>query len=195
MKKTSALSASAFALAASPAVAHIVPMAHGTIAAGFLHPLTGSDHLLAMVSVGIWAAMAGGRAVWALPAAFVSAMLAGYLLALGGFSLPLVEPMILASVIALGAVIAFAARLPLGASVAMVAAFGLAHGAAHGAEVGVSGQLAFGVGFTLATAFLHSIGVGVAQALGRYASAERRLAVLRGLGTATAVAGLAMAIS
>lgn len=183
------------AAAASPALAHIVPMAHGSVAGGFLHPLTGADHMLAMVAVGLWAAMTGGRALWALPAAFVSAMLTGYLLAIGGFTLPMVEPMILASVIALGAVVAFSARLPLGASVAMIAAFGLAHGAAHGAEVGVSGQLAFGIGFTAATALLHSVGVGIANGLTRLTTAERRMAVLRTLGTATAVAGLAMAIS
>lgn len=194
MKKT-ALTALPLAIAASPALAHIVPMAHGSVAAGFIHPLTGADHLLAMTAVGIWAAMAGGRAVWALPATFVLSMLAGYLLAVGGLSLPLVEPMILTSVIALGALIACAARLPLGASAAMVAAFGLAHGAAHGAEVGVSGQLAFGIGFTLATALLHAAGVTIAKSLTRIASPERRLTVLRGLGTATAVAGLAMAIS
>lgn len=183
------------ALGASPALAHIVPLTQGSVASGLLHPLTGADHLLAMVAVGLWAAMAGGRALWALPAAFVSAMLTGYLLALSGIALPMVEPMILASVIALGAVIAFAARLPLGASVAMVAAFGLAHGAAHGAEVGGSGQFVFGVGFTLATALLHGAGVGIADGLARRTTPARRMAVLRGLGTATAVAGLAMALS
>lgn len=194
MKKIPLL-ALALALSASPALAHIAPLAHGSVTAGLEHPITGPDHVLAMVAVGLWAAMAGGRALWALPATFVGAMVAGYGLALSGFSLPMVEPMILASVILLGGMLAFTARLPLGASVAMIAAFGLAHGAAHGAEVGGAGQVAFGAGFALATASLHAVGVGVAQSLVKLTSAERRMAVLRGMGAATAAAGLVMAFS
>ncbi|MFC2969886.1 HupE/UreJ family protein [Acidimangrovimonas pyrenivorans] len=194
MKKIPLL-ALALAVTASPALAHIAPLAHGSVAAGLEHPVTGPDHVLAMVAVGLWAAMAGGRALWALPATFVGAMVAGYGLALAGVALPMVEPMILASVILLGGMLAFAARLPLGASVAMIAAFGLAHGAAHGAEVGGAGQVAFGLGFALATAALHGIGVGVAQSLVRLTSAERRMTVLRGMGAATAAAGLVLAFS
>lgn len=183
------------AMLATPAFAHIVPLAHGSVDAGLVHPLSGADHLLAMTAVGLWAAMAGGRAVWALPATFVGAMVAGYGLALWGLPFPMVEPMILASVIVLGGLLAFTARLPLGASIAMIAAFGLAHGAAHGAEVGTSGALAFGVGFAISTAALHGLGVGIAQSLVRLTTAERRLAVLRGLGVMTAAAGLVMAVS
>ena len=110
------LTLGALALVLSPAAA----LAHDGHAAGFLggilHPLTGADHLLAMLAVGLWAGALGGRAVLALPAAFVGALASGAALGTAGLALPMVEPGILASVIILGALAALALRLPLSAA-------------------------------------------------------------------------------
>lgn len=152
---------------------------------GLGHPVGGADHVLAMVAVGLWAAMIGGRAMWALPCAFVSAMLAGGLL--GAFAVPLpgVEPMILASIVALGVAAALALRPSLPAAVGFVALFGLFHGHAHGAEGPATGLVIYAAGFVLATMVLHLAGV----ALGRIAQGP----LSRLLGGLTAMAGLALA--
>ena len=96
------------AAASNSAFAHLNPAEHGSFAAGFSHPFFGLDHILAMVAVGLWAALLGGRAIWLVPTAFVGMMLAGFGVALGGAQLPFVEPIILTSVVAIGL---FAARL------------------------------------------------------------------------------------
>ncbi len=170
------------------AFAHGGVGAHGTpFAAGVLHPLLGPDHLLAMVAVGLLAAMTGGRAVWALPASFVGGMVAGGLLGFGGAALPVVEPAILASVVVLGLAVACALRLPLALACTALALFGVAHGHAHGLEGPALGGAAYAAGFVLATAALHGLGLGLALGLGRPA-------VVRGLGALTAVAGLVLAV-
>lgn len=160
----------------------------GAFAGGLLHPLTGLDHLLAMVAVGLWAALCGGRALWALPVAFLMAMLAGFGLGAGGVALPAVEPVILASVIVLGALVALAARLPVVAAAALVALFGLAHGHAHGTEGPAAGLVAYVAGFGLATAGLHAagLGLGLAFAQARHATAARVM------GGAAALTGVAL---
>lgn len=134
------------------------------LADGILHPLTGPDHLLAMVSVGLLAAAQGGRARLALPLAFLAAMGLGawFVPALGG----LVEPMILASVILLGAVIALALRVGLHLALPMVALMGLAHGSAHGME---GAGTAFVPGILAATAALHGLGLALGLTLSRLA--------------------------
>ena len=180
----------------TPALAHLPPGEYGSLAAGFSHPLFGLDHILAMIAVGLWASVLGGRALWAVPAAFVATMIVGFALALLGAPLPMVEPMILASSVVLGLVVAMALRLDLGLCMALVGAFALFHGHAHGAELGQAGALRFGLGFALATALLHAAGVGLGLLVGRLG---RRLGtsgdlVARGLGGATAVAGLALAV-
>ena len=81
----------------APAFAHLDPLEHGSFAAGFSHPLFGLDHILAMVAVGLWAASVGGKALWAVPTAFVATMAVGFGAALLGMPLPFVEPVILAS--------------------------------------------------------------------------------------------------
>lgn len=132
-------------------------------AAGFAHPFTGLDHLFAMVAVGLWAAQAGGRMLWAAPLAFIAAMLAGGLLGLSGFSVPLVEPMIAASVLVLGLLVGLSVRAGLRV-VPLIAAFALFHGIAHGmefhayADATAAGYLA---GFAAATAVLHMAGLGL----------------------------------
>ncbi|GAB4355481.1 MAG: HupE/UreJ family protein [Oricola sp.] len=153
--------------AAAPAFAHLNPDEHGSFPAGFSHPLFGADHILAMIAVGLWAWMIGGRATWTVPAAFVTTMLAGFLLALAGVPLPFVEPAILASVIALGLLVAMAVKLPVMPAAVIVGAFALFHGHAHGGEIGSAGAFAYGAGFAAATAILHVTGIGLGYGLGR----------------------------
>src|SRR5579863_3698485 len=116
------------------AAAHPVPGAAG-LTAGFAHPLSGLDHVLAMVAVGLWAAQLGGRALWLVPASFVGFMTLGGALGMAGVHLPMVEAGILASVLILGILIAAAAQLPLAASVAVTGLFAIFHGHAHGTEI------------------------------------------------------------
>ncbi|KQT47628.1 protein hupE [Aureimonas sp. Leaf454] len=188
------LAAAAVLAASAPAFAHLDPAAHGSVMAGLSHPLFGTDHILAMVAVGLWASQIGGRAVLAVPVAFVAVMSLGFAFGLSGASLPFVEPMIAASVVVLGLLVACAVRLPAAAGAAVVGAFALFHGHAHAAELGSAGALSFAAGFVAATALLHLAGLGLGLALssgaGLGARAGRVLA--RGLGLGTAVAGLAL---
>jgi urease accessory protein len=179
---------------ATPALAHLNPADHGSFMSGLSHPLFGLDHILAMVAVGLWAAMIGGRAMWLVPAAFVTAMGAGFLLALTGGSLPFVEPAILASVVAFGLLVAAAVKLPIGAGMAVVAAFALFHGHAHGGEVGAATHLEYGLGFAAATVLLHLAGLGIALlvASGRLIPVRIGAAVTRILGTVTAALGVGL---
>lgn len=174
----------------APAFAHLDPQEHGSLMAGLSHPLFGLDHILVMVAVGLWAVQIGGRALWAVPAAFVTMMAIGFGLAVAGVSLPFVEPVILASVVALGLLVAMAVRLDTSASAAIVAVFALFHGHAHGGELGAAGALPFAVGFVIATALLHVAGIALGLGIGRIAGG-RTLA--RILGGATALAGVALA--
>jgi len=174
-----------------PALAHTGLEHAVSFASGFAHPWTGLDHVLAMVAVGLWAGLNGGRALWAWPAAFVGVMLAGGALGIVGVAVPMVEPGILASVIALGLLVLAAARLPVALGAALVAGFALLHGHAHGAELpsGVAAAT-YAAGFALATALLHALGLGIAR-LCRSNSAKL---IVRGAGAAVAVAGVALAI-
>jgi urease accessory protein len=164
---------------------------HGLIN-GFVHPLSGLDHLAAMVAVGLWAVQLGGRALWLLPIAFVSMMCLGGLIGMWGAPLPLVEPAILGSVIVFGLVIAFTAKLPLGASLAIVGIFALFHGHAHGAEMpAAAAGFAYGCGFVVATTTLHLFGVGFGITARRSFSSGR---VLPYAGAAIAIVGLCLCL-
>jgi urease accessory protein len=134
---------------------------HPADAAGFVHPFTGLDHLLAMLAVGLWAAQLGGRWTWAVPLAFVGSMALGGALGFTGLELPLVEPMIAASVLVLGLVVALRVRLRWSA-LALVGAFAVFHGIAHAAEMPREvSRLVYACGFVLATALLHAAGVAL----------------------------------
>jgi urease accessory protein len=121
-------------------------------------------------------------------------MLVGFGLALGGVGLPFVEPAILASVVALGLMVALAVRLPVGACAAIVGIFALFHGHAHGGEIGSATQLAYAAGFAIATALLHAAGVALGFGTGALARAAgaKGLTVTRVLGGLTALAGVAL---
>lgn len=181
-----ALLVAATALLASPALAHVDPFTQNSFAAGLAHPTGGADHLLAMVAVGIYAWVLGGSARLALPGGFLGGMTLGFLVALVGLPLSFVEPVILASIIVLGLMLAFAIRPATVSATAIVALFGLFHGHAHGSELGQATVLMFGAGFVLGTSALHATGVGLGIVLTR--SRLLRMA----LGTGTAAAGLAL---
>lgn len=136
---------------------------HGGFLTGFLHPLLGVDHLLAMIAVGMWAVQLGGRAIWTVPAAFVAAMALGAALAANGIGLPLTEPMIAASVLLLGLLVGAKTRMPTSWGALLVGLFALSHGAAHVMEApATASTLSYGFGFLLATALLHSAGIAAA---------------------------------
>jgi urease accessory protein len=186
-----ALFAAALVALPTAAFAHIGDHSHMSLAEGLAHPFTGLDHMLAMVAVGLWAAQIGGRALWLLPLTFPVVMAAGGVLGMGGVALPLVEAGIAISVLVLGSVIVFALRPSLAISVPLIAAFALLHGYAHGVELPVEASaLEFSVGFIVATAALHMIGIGV----GVLANHVPVHFVTRAAGGAIAVAGVALLV-
>lgn len=167
--------AAALSAIAVPALAHPGHFDAAGFADGLDHPLSGLDHLIAMVTVGVYGATIGGAARFAVPGAFVGSMLVGGLLAMLGVQLPLVEPMIYASVV----VLALLCVLPLSRNVWIGAAFagwfGFFHGAAHGAEMPVeAAALGYTLGFVLATAMLHAAGLGLGTAIQRLLSRAER---------------------
>jgi urease accessory protein len=175
-------------IAAGPALAD-PNGGQGSFLSGLTHPLGGADHLLAMVTVGLWAALSGGRALWLWPAAFVGSMLIGGCLGMAGLPLPLVEPAILASTIVLGALVAFAVHAPLWVGAALIALFGAAHGHAHGAEMpGLATPISYALGFALASAALHLVGLG----LGWGAMQARMRPAIRAAGALAGLAGLSL---
>ena len=196
MHRTTPLTALPLALlvvaGTAPAQANLAPGEYGSFASGFTHPLFGLDHVLAMVAVGLWAAIIGGRALWALPLGFVSGMVVGFALALAGIGLPFVEPMILASTVVFGLVVALALRTRAEVAAGLVAVFALFHGHAHGAELGQAGALAFGAGFAVNTALLHLAGIGLGLAALRLGGGSLRLA--RATGVVTAILGIGVMV-
>ena len=158
---------------------------------GFGHPIGGADHLLAMLAVGLLAARRAGRACWALPVAFVLAMLAGAGLGALGVALPAVETGIALSVLVLGLLIALVVKLPLSAAVPMVAAFALFHGHAHFTEMGHGTLWTYVTGFAIATAALHAAGYALARSLPETPAAAWSKRVLGGLIAAAGVFFLA----
>jgi urease accessory protein len=190
MLKKFTLAAVALTLSSLPAVAHLDPTEHGSFAAGFSHPLFGLDHILAMVAVGLWAALLGGRSVWLVPAAFVGTMLAGFVVALSGLGLPFVEPVVGASVVVLGLLTLVALQVPSAIGMVMVGFFAFFHGYAHGGELGEAGALSFCAGFAIATALLHAVGVAIGLGIGRIAGGVTGRWITRVAGGVTALGGL-----
>lgn len=158
--------AAAALLTAGPALAHSGAGAVHGFAAGFTHPLIGFDHMLAMVSVGLWSKPISGWVLWAWPLAFMGVMVLGAGLGLAPLGLPHVELSIGVTVVLLGLAAAFQVSLPVLVGAALCGIFALFHGYAHGAEIPVeAGALAYVTGFTLATAFLHAAGVALGSAM------------------------------
>jgi urease accessory protein len=154
-------------LAATPAFAHVGVGETSGFTAGFDHPLSGLDHVTVMVAVGLWAALKGGRALWVWPATFVGIMLVGGALGMAHVPIPFVEPGILASVVALGLLVALAVDLPVWTGALVIGLFAIFHGHAHGTEVPETASgIEYMAGFALATALLHAIGIAAVVVLG-----------------------------
>lgn len=158
---------------------------HHGLVSGFLHPLTGADHLAAMVAVGLWSALAARRAwpdlLWA-PLGFAVMLLVGALAGLGGVQLPAVEPMIAASLLVLGLLVVTQRRLPGLAAAALVGVFAVFHGVAHGQELaGESGAALTLTGMLAATVLLHIAGIAIGWSL---RNGHRWLPRLAGAGVA-----------
>lgn len=189
-KLLSGLTIAAVALAPAAALAHPGHGEHSGFIHGFLHPIGGLDHILAMVTVGILAYQIGGRALWLVPSAFLAVMAAGGLLGFAGVSLYFVEPSIAASVVVLGVLVALAVKPAVTAAMGLVALFAVFHGYAHGIEAPLLGSTAaYGAGFLVATALLHAAGVAFGVLVGRISERHSQLGY-RLAGSAVAVTGL-----
>jgi urease accessory protein len=179
-------------LALSPGLASAhTGIAHGAgFFHGIAHPVGGLDHVLAMLAVGVFAFVLGGRALWLVPLSFVGAMVAGFGLGIAQIQLPFVELAIALSIVAIGGAAALGRPMPVGAAMALVGVFAVFHGHAHGAEMAESADgLTYALGFVTATALLHLAGLaaalGAAHLAGRVGGTAARLA-----GGAFAIAGL-----
>lgn len=164
----------------------------GGLLSGFLHPLLGLDHLLAMLAVGVLSAQIGGRAIWTVPATFVIVMAVGAVLGIVGVPIPFVEFGIVASVIVLGVAIVANRRVPEWAAIVLVAMFALFHGHAHGTELPaltdtVGLMIAYIAGFLIATAGLHVIGALIGMSAVRN---PRGTTLLRASGVLIAAMGV-----
>jgi urease accessory protein len=184
-----ALTSTLLAAAVLPAHAHVGGLA-SSFSTGLGHPLSGLDHMTVMVAVGLWAVSKGCRAVLVWPAAFVGVMLIGGGLGMLGLPLPFVEPAILASVVALGLLVALAVDVPVSAGAVVIGLFALFHGHAHSTEVPASaGAFGYAAGFVLSTALLHATGIIAAFGFGQK---FRGLVRAGGAACVTIGAGLAL---
>lgn len=151
------------ALWAGPVSAH---PGHGgdAFAAGLTHPLTGADHLMAMLLVGLWAGLIAGKAKWVLPATFLLAMFVGFGFGAMGLAGTPAEMLVLLSLLVLGIAVAANLRAPIALAAGAAGLFGFAHGLAHGLEVpGRALPIGFAAGFLISTAMLHAAGLALAH--------------------------------
>ncbi|MGJ5181198.1 HupE/UreJ family protein [Bradyrhizobium oligotrophicum] len=174
------------AASATPCLAHEQTGVGGGLASGLLHPLTGTDHLVAMVAVGIWGAQLGGAAIWVLPVVFPLVMALGAVAGILKIALPVPELVIALSALVLGLAVALRVRVPFAAAAAIVAIFAIFHGHAHGVELPTAANpMAYGCGFVVATGLLHACGITIG-ALARWPGGER---LIQGVGAAIAALG------
>jgi urease accessory protein len=172
---------------ASPAFAHVGQGQAKGFINGLRHPISGADHVLAMIAVGLWGAQLGKPAIWLLPVTFPMVMAFGGFLGLVGIPLPGIEVGIALSALLLGTMVAREAKPPMWAAAALVGFFAIFHGHAHGTELpaGQSG-LTYSIGFVIATGCLHGVGIAIGE-VRRLRGGGR---VLRAAGTAVALAGV-----
>lgn len=170
--------------------AHVGQHSGFSLVDGFLHPLSGLDHVMAMLAVGMWSTQGGGRRQFLWPLAFVVAMVVGGAVARLGFPLPLIEPVVAASVVVFGIAVLLALRTPMGAGAVLIATFALAHGYAHGMEAPATGWPHYSAGLAISTALIQTAGIGLAYAC---MSLGSHLAV-RALGVVPVVVGVATLI-
>lgn len=173
------------ALVAHPALAHTGEDIGG-LATGFLHPISGLDHVVAMIAVGLWGGILGTPALWALPILFPLAMAVAGAAGAANIPLPGVEIGIALSGVVLGLMVLFAVRAPLWIAMVLVGVFAIFHGHAHGTELPSSANpLEYAVGFVVATGLLHLAGIGIGM-LGQWSAGKM---VVRAAGAAIALAG------
>jgi urease accessory protein len=172
---------------AQTAAAHLQQGGATGFLTGFQHPVSGLDHVLAMVAVGLWGAQLGAPAIWVLPVAFPLVMAMGGMLGLMGVPVPGIEFGIAVSAILLGAAVMFEVRAPLFATALLVGVFAIFHGYAHGTELppGQSAVL-YSMGFVIATGCLHALGIGIG-AVHRWTWGQR---LVRAAGGVVAVGGV-----
>jgi urease accessory protein len=170
----------------TPASAHVESGTATGLVSGLLHPITGLDHLAAMVAVGLWGAQLGSPAIWLLPITFPLVMALGGLLGLAKPGLPFTEQAVALSAVVLGALILLRARPPLWVAALVVACFAIFHGYTHGMELPYAADpLAYGLGFVIATGLLHLCGILIGTLI-RWPLGER---VVRACGAAVGGVG------
>jgi len=147
-------------LAVTPAWAHAQKGAAAGFLNGLRHPVSGLDHVVAMIAVGLWGAQLGQPAIWVLPVTFPMVMALGGFFGLIGVPLLGVEIGVALSAVALGIMVATESRPRLVVAGLLVAVFAVFHGHAHGTELpeGQSGML-YSIGFVIATGCLHGVGI------------------------------------
>ena len=192
LKKLVTAALALWCLTASPAFAHVGLGHVAGFAHGFVHPLSGLDHIIAMGAVGLYAANLGGRNLWLVPSAFVATMIFGGILGYSGFPLPLVERGIGLSVVVMSMAVAAGVNLPTVGAMALVSLFALFHGHAHGGEgVELTSFLPYAAGFIIATTLLHLAGIGLGLGLDKFGATVSRT-LKRAVGVAGALAGVAI---
>lgn len=192
MKRLLQLALLSLCLVPTVALAHVGVGSTSGSMHGFMHPLTGLDHQLAMILVGIFAYQLGGRALWLVPLTFVSVMALGGFLGVAGIPVPFVETGIALSVVVLGAIVAFGIKAPVAVAMGVVGLFAIFHGHAHGSEMPMDASgFEYGIGFMLATAILHAIGIGIGFLIGM-SSKTLGDTVYRVAGGLAAFAGVAL---
>jgi urease accessory protein len=191
MKRLLQLVLLSFCLVPTAALAHVGVGRMSGFMHGFMHPLGGLDHQLAMILIGIFAYRLGGRALWLVPLTFISVMAVAGLFGVLGVPVPFVELGISLSVIVLGAIVAFGIKAPVAVAMGVVGLFAIFHGHAHGSEMPMDASgVEYGIGFMLATALLHAIGIGIGFLIGL---SSKRLGdnVYRVAGGLASIAGVA----
>jgi urease accessory protein len=177
----------ALVASSAPVHAHVQTGEASGFLTGVGHPVSGLDHVVAMIAVGLWGAQLGAPALWLLPVTFPMMMALGGLVGLLGVPLPGLGVGIAASAVVLGLVVMFALRPPLAGAVALVAVFAIFHGHAHGTEL-PPGQsaLLYSMGFVVATGCLHGVGIAIGV-IHRWRWGQT---LLRAVGAVVAVAGI-----
>jgi len=162
---------------------------------GFGHPISGLDHILAMLMVGVFAWQLGGRALWLVPTAFVGIMAVGGTLGIANIEVPFVETGIAFSVVVLGAIVALDVKAPATTAIGVVGLFAIFHGQAHGAEIpeDAGGGVVYAAGFMIATALLHLAGISAGFLMGK-ASEHYGSVVVRLAGGLATVAGVVLLV-
>jgi len=152
-------------ISSATALAHTDPVSlQGGFISGFMHPISGLDHVVAMVAVGLWGAFLGKPAIWVLPITFPLVMAFGGALGVAGVPIPYVETGVALSGVVLGLAVLLALRPPMWSAAVVVGVFAIFHGYAHGVELpNAANPLIYSIGFVIATGLLHLTGIAIGE--------------------------------